>query len=121
MRRVFAYLIKQRCIDRAVIHHFAHSGLIYEDSKYHNAVFIGLDKNGNPRHAHKKSTSINDSSYRGNQSGSDAAFSFHWIGKNDTIYVFEAPIDLMSFISLHARRKPDNLFYDFSYHPAALP
>jgi hypothetical protein len=27
MRRVYAYLIKQRCIDRAVLYHFAHRGL----------------------------------------------------------------------------------------------
>ena len=108
MRRVYAYLIKQRYIDRSVIYQFAHQGLIYEDSKYHNAVFVGLDKDGKPRHAHKKSTSINDSSYRGNQSGSEAAFSFHWIGKNDTIYVFEGPIDLMSFITLHPNRWQEN-------------
>jgi hypothetical protein len=101
MRRVYAYLIKQRCIDRAVIHEFAHCGLLYEDAKYHNAVFVGCDKAGNPRHAHKKSTAIKDSSYRGNQSGSEAAFSFHWNGSSDTIYAFEAPIDMMSFITMY--------------------
>ena len=103
MRRVYAYLIKQRCIERDVIYHFAHHGLLYEDAKYHNAVFVGKDKDGKPRHAHKKSTSINDSSYRGNQSGSDAAFSFHHIGKSDRLYVFEAPIDLLSFLSLYGK------------------
>jgi len=103
MRRVYAYLIKQRCIDRDVIYHFAHLGLIYEDAQYHNAVFVGADKDGQPRHAHKKSTSINDSSYRGNQTGSEAAFSFHHIGKNDTVYTFEAPIDMLSFISLYPK------------------
>jgi hypothetical protein len=101
MRRVYAYLIKQRCIDRAVIYHFAHRGLIYEDAEYHNVVFIGTDKDGTPRHAHKKSTSSNDSSFRANQSGSEAAFSFAHIGESDTVYVFEAPIDMLSYISLH--------------------
>ena len=103
MRRVYAYLIKQRCIDRDVIYHFAHCGLIYEDAQYHNAVFVGADQDGQPRHAHKKSTSINDSSYRGNQTGSEAAFSFHHIGTNDTVYTFEAPIDMLSFISLYPK------------------
>ena len=101
MRRVYAYLIKQRCIDRDVIYHFAHRGLLYEDAQYHNAVFVGTDRDGNPRHAHKKSTSLNDSSYRGNQTGSDAAFSFHHIGRSSTVYVFEAPIDMLSFITMY--------------------
>lgn len=103
MRRVYAYLIKQRCIDRDVLYHFAHRKLIYEDAKYHNAVFVGVDKDGHPRHAHKKSTSLNDSSFRANQTGSEAAFSFHHIGQSDTLYVFEAPIDMLSFISLYPK------------------
>ena len=103
MRRVYAYLIKQRCIDRDVIYHFAHRGLIYEDAQFHNAVFVGADRDGIPRHAHKKSTSLNDSSFRANQTGSEAAFSFHHIGTNDTVYTFEAPIDMLSFISLYPR------------------
>jgi hypothetical protein len=103
MRRVYAYLIKQRCIDRDVLYHFAHRGLIYEDSQYHNAVFVGIDKDGTARHSHKKSTSLNDSSFRANQTGSEAAFSFHHIGQSDTVYTFEAPIDMLSFISLYPK------------------
>jgi hypothetical protein len=103
MRRVYAYLIKQRCIDRDVLYHFAHRGLIYEDSQYHNAVFVGTDKDGHLRHAHKKSTSLNDSSFRANQTGSEAAFSFHHVGTSDTVYTFEAPIDMLSFISLYPK------------------
>jgi hypothetical protein len=103
MRRVYAYLIKQRCIDRDVLYHFAHRGLIYEDTQYHNAVFVGTDKDGHPRHAHKKSTSLNDSSFRANQTGSEAAFSFHHTGTSDTVYTFEAPIDMLSFISLYPK------------------
>jgi hypothetical protein len=101
MRRVYAYLIKQRCIDRDVLHHFAHRGLIYEDAQYHNAVFVGTDQGGKPRHAHKKSTSLNGSSFRANQTGSEAVFSFHHVGQSDTVYTFEAPIDMLSFISLY--------------------
>ncbi|MFA6729996.1 MAG: DUF3991 domain-containing protein [Candidatus Izemoplasmatales bacterium] len=47
MRRVYAYLIKQRCISRDIIYYFAHRELIYEDAQYHNAVFVGIDKDGN--------------------------------------------------------------------------
>ncbi|TWH59579.1 Toprim domain-containing protein [Desulfitobacterium sp. LBE] len=101
MRRVFAYLIKQRFIDRDVITHFAHEKLIYEDKEYHNAVFVGLDENGTARHAHKRGTYTQGEAYKGNVEGSDPRYSFHWIGRSSKLYVFEAPVDMLSFITLH--------------------
>ena len=44
MRRVYAYLVKHRNIDRSVVAHFAREKLLYEDAKYHNAVFVGTDE-----------------------------------------------------------------------------
>lgn len=38
--------------------------------------------------------------YRGNIEGSDPRHSFHYLGGDDTLLVFEAPIDLLSYISL---------------------
>ena len=101
MRRVFAYLIRQRFIDREVLSYFAHKKLIYEDKDYHNAVFVGLDKNGVPRHAHKRGTYTHGEPYKGNVEGSDPKYSFHWIGESSVLYVFEAPVDMLSFITLH--------------------
>jgi hypothetical protein len=101
MRRVFAYLIKQRFIDREVLTHFAHEKLIYEDKEYHNAVFVGVDKNGVPRHAHKRGTYTQGEPYKGNVEGSDPKYSFHRMGESDTLYVFEAPVDMLSFITLN--------------------
>ena len=101
MRRVFAYLIKRRHIDGDIISHFAHSNTLYEDAEHHNAVFVGCDENGNPRHAHKKSTSIKDDSYRGNVTGCRPEFSFHHNGISNRLYVFEAPIDMLAYISLN--------------------
>ncbi|WP_195199101.1 DUF3991 and toprim domain-containing protein [Faecalispora jeddahensis] len=103
MRRVFAYLIKQRCISREVLSEFAKEKLLFEDAEYHNAVFVGFDEKGIARHAHKKSTATG-SSFRINVEGSNPAYSFHYISKNPyphTLFVFEAPIDLLSYISLH--------------------
>ena len=57
-RRVFAYLLKHRHLDREVLTTFVRQGLVYEDQKYHNAVFVGRDQDGTPRHAHKRSTNI---------------------------------------------------------------
>lgn len=101
MKRVYGYLIKERCISSKIIQEFTDKGLIYESEKFHNVVFAGIDENGEIRHAHKKSTFTKGESYRGNETGSDPRFSFHWNGVNDNIYVFEAPIDMLSYISLH--------------------
>lgn len=99
MRRVFAYLLNRRGIDREVLYAFVHKGMIYESADYHNAVFVGFDSNGKPKHAHKRGTG-SESSYKGNVSGSQPEYSFHWSGQSDTLYLFEAPIDMLSFISM---------------------
>lgn len=101
MRRVYAYLMKQRFIDRSVIAHFAKAGTLYEDAQYHNCVFLGADENGTPRHAHKRSTNSYGKSFRINVEGSLPQYSFHHMGTDDQLYVFEAPIDMLSYITLH--------------------
>lgn len=102
MRRVFAYLIKHRHIDRGILSYFARENLIYEDAEYHNAVFVGVDKTGTARHAHKRSTNSYGDTFRINVEGSDPKYSFGYSGAGaKTLYVFEAPIDLLSFISLY--------------------
>lgn len=100
MRRAYAYLLLNRCIDREVLNAFIHNKMIYEDEEYHNAVFVGYDTKGKPRHYHKRGT-LSASSFKGNVSGSVPEYSFHWHGKSDKIFLFEAPIDMLSFISMH--------------------
>lgn len=100
MRRVYAYLLRQRGIDREVLEAFVYRKLIYESADYHNAVFVGIDPKGTPRHAHKRSTA-SQGNFKGNAPGSVPEYSFHWRGADNTIFLFEAPIDLLSFISMH--------------------
>ena len=104
MRRVYAYLMKQRYIDAEVISHFARAKTLYEDSKYHNAVFVGHDGDGVPRHAHKRSTLTVGEVYRGNVESSDPRYSFHHIGTSGRLYVYEAPVDMLSFLTMHPDR-----------------
>lgn len=123
MRRVFAYLMNRRGIDRDVLYAFTHKGMIYESADYHNAVFVGFDQDGIPRHAHKRGSG-SESTYKGNQDGSLPEYSFHWHGQAEPapnsrngvqsdhsyacplqnqggrLYLFEAPIDMLSFISM---------------------
>ena len=101
MRRVYAYLVKHRQIDRDVVSHFAREKLLYEDAKYHNAVFVGMDTDGVPRHAHKRSTNSYGEAFRINVEGSDPRQSFHHIGTNGSLFVFEAPIDMLSYITFY--------------------
>jgi hypothetical protein len=101
MRRVYAYLMKQRCIDADIISHFARAKTLYEDAQHHNAVFVGCDESGVPRHAHKRSTLTIGTPYRGNVASSDPKYSFHHIGGSNRLYVFEAPVDMLSFLTMH--------------------
>lgn len=100
MNRVFAYLVNQRQLDREIVYAFVHRRMIFESARHHNAVFVGYDKDGVPRHAHKRSTA-KEGSYKCNVAGSQPEFSFHWRGPGDRLYLFEAPIDLLSYLTLH--------------------
>lgn len=101
--RVMAYLCKTRKIDPNVVLTFHKAGLVYESSIYHNAVFVGRDKAGVARHANLRGTVTNDKSraFKMNQEGSDPKYSFRWAGTSPYLFVVEAPIDALSFISLH--------------------
>lgn len=101
MHRVFAYLIKQRFIAPEVITHFAKRKLLYEDKEHHNAVFVGADENGVPRQAHKRGTATFGKSFRQTVEGSDTRYSFAHFGESEKLFVFEAPIDMMSYLTLH--------------------
>lgn len=101
MHRVYAYLIKQRFIAPEVITHFAKQHTLYEDKEHHNAVFVGIDENGVPRQASKRSTNSYGNSFRITCQGSDTRYSFAHFGESKRLYVFEAPIDMMSFLTLY--------------------
>ena len=103
MRRVFSYLLQKRLISREVLTAFVREGLVYEDANYHNAVFIGKDEHGVVRHAHQRSTGDRGRPFRANTLGSDPRYSFHWGGTSNRLYVFEAPIDLLSFLTLYPK------------------
>lgn len=100
MRRVFAYLTKQRFINPQIISHFAHEHKIYEDKKFHNVVFVGTDENGVPKQAAVRSTISFGKPFRITVAGSDTNYSFSHFGNDGKLFVFEAPIDMLSFITL---------------------
>lgn len=95
--QVKRYLTEARRIDEDVTGFFLSSGDIYEEAAHHNAVFVGRDENGIPRYAHQRATS---GSFRLDVKGSDKAFNFCYRGEGERLFVFEAPIDLLSFLCL---------------------
>lgn len=94
--RVTDYLFG-RGIDYSLIQECMDKGIIFESRKYHNAVFVGKDKNGTPRYAALRSTL--GSSFKCDASGSDKRYSFRLLSRESTdkVHLFEAAIDLLSY------------------------
>ena len=103
--RVFAYL-RKRGIDKQVINDLIKQGLLYEDALRHNCVFVGKDQSGKAVFASKRGTyDLNGKGFKGDVTGSnkDVGFRLPCSPKEDWVTVFEAPIDLMSFCTLHRK------------------
>ncbi len=102
-RHVFAYL-RKRGVAPQVIRAFLQAGLLYEDAKHHNCVFVGRDASGEPRFASCRGTyDWNGPGFKGDVAGSDKRIAFRLPSRPDLdwVLVFEAPIDLMSYLTLH--------------------
>ena len=96
--RVRQYLMK-RGIDPEIIDYGIRNAMIFETAQYHNAMFVGYDPDGIARYAATRSTFTN---YKGDITGSDKRFSFSFSESNDSpdLHLFEAAIDLLSYVSI---------------------
>ena len=102
-RRVFAYL-RKRGIAAQVIRQFLNAGLLYEDAVHHNCVFVGRNESGQAKYAGLRGTyDLDGPGFKGDAPGSDKStgFSLPHDPRSDLVLVFEAPIDLMSYLTLH--------------------
>lgn len=63
-------------------------------------------------HGHKRGTATygKNQSFRGNIEGSDPLYPFHYKGSSNKVYVFEAPIDMLSYISLNKANWMENSY-----------
>ena len=86
-----------RGIDYQLIQDCIAEGIIFESKQYHNAVFVGRDESGKPKYAALRSTL--GSSFRQDASGSDKRYSFRLLAREptNTVHLFEAAIDLLSY------------------------
>ena len=101
MRRLYAYLCKTRGIAPEVVTHFVRAGVLYEGAEWHNAVFLATDDHGAPKGGLLKSTATH-SRFRQTIEGSDTRYGFHHHGTSGRVYVFEAAVDMLSFITLRS-------------------
>ncbi|MDO4554395.1 MAG: AAA family ATPase [Lachnospiraceae bacterium] len=95
--RIKEYLTKERGIEPELIETFLRLGDVYEEKVHGNVIFVGRDEDGIPRYAHARGIK---EKYRQDISGSDKKYGFCHRGEDDQLFVFEAPIDLLSFICL---------------------
>lgn len=93
--RVSTYLAS-RGIDPEITKWCIDHNLIFETAKYGNVVFVGYDKQGNPKHGSMRSTTT---PYKGDVKGSDKRFAFRLIRAEHPrkVHVFEAVPDLLSY------------------------
>lgn len=97
-KKVMEYLTGTRSLSGEIVRHFVDRGEIYEEEKHHNAVFVGKDASGIPRYAHLRGTGAGQ--FRGDAAGSEKEYGFCHRGTDGQLFVFEAPIDMLSFIQL---------------------
>ena len=100
MHRTFAYLIKTRKIDSDIVQHFVNEKKILETEEYHNTAFCGYDEKGEMKQMHLRST-LPGNRFFMDIDGSDKQYYFRHIGTNSDVYVFEAPIDMLSYITMN--------------------
>ena len=94
---ILNYLTQERKLSPSLVNFFIAAGDIYEDAAHHNVVFMGRDADGHPRYA--SSRGIREK-FRQDAAGAEKAFGFAHRGTDKQLLVFEAPIDLLSFIEL---------------------
>ena len=104
---ILNYLTQERKLSPSLVNFFIVAGDIYEDAAHHNVVFVGRDADGHPRYA--SSRGIREK-FRQDAAGAEKAFGFAHRGTGKQLLVFEAPIDLLSFIELFPKNWPQHSY-----------
>ena len=96
--RVREYLIG-RGIDPEIVNWCIKRGYIFETVKFSNALFVGYDRDRNPKYGAVRATC---GDYKGDVKGSDKRFSFRIVRADHpkNVHVFEAVPDLLSYATI---------------------
>ena len=96
---IIKYLVG-RGIDRDIINECIDKDLIYEDSPYHNVVFVGYDDEKVPKYAGIRASSSRR--FMQDAYGSNKQYSFELKAENESnsLHLFESAIDLLSYATM---------------------
>ena len=102
-KRVIGYLVKTRGIDYQIVKDLIEQGLIYQDDK-NNVVFLWVKDDEIVGYNSRGTTNL--SNFKQNGVGSDFSIGFQVkIGSRvDKVLIFEAPIDLLSMMTIKKRQ-----------------
>lgn len=113
---IMEYLVDQRKLDKDIVSEFIKRGDIYQEKDNQRVVFVGRDSEGNPRYASWRNAGAEQ--LRGDVSGSQKEYCFKSVAFWDEdkqrkrlarkLYVFESPIDLLSFLTLYPKYWHEN-------------
>ncbi len=122
-RRVFAYLIKTRGIDRDIVKACIDNGSIYQSKEviprgdkeftFNNCIFVGFDTENNPRYASQRSMNDNINvsfkPFKQDVKNSEKDYGFLIKGNDNAewLSVCEAPIDALSIATLNKQKYID--------------
>lgn len=107
-RNLFAYLLKTRKLDSEIVQYCVDQKLIYQDERC-NCVFVGYDDNREPASAFLRGSN-EYAPFKMLVEGSQAEYGFTLPGTNSRLFIFESPIDLLSYMTLKNIRNP--LYFD---------
>ena len=112
-KNLYAYLMKERMLDKDIITDFVKKGILYQTTseytaneknyKNENIVFLHKTEDGTVCGASEQGTK-SDKRFKKNYEGTDKDLGFMYkkgYVPDKIVYLFEAPIDLMSFVQLH--------------------
>ena len=95
--------LESRGIDSGIIKYCIETNRLYESYPRHNVIFVGFDTESTPKYAMQRGCGTD---FIGEVYGSDKRFSFSIPTRKaqsnggKTLYIFESPIDLLSFATL---------------------
>ena len=109
-KQLAGYLLSERKLNLQVVKHFAKTGSIYQTKEmsasgkeFSNLAFALKNFKGEEVGAIKRS--FTKDGFKGNHKNSNTDFGFNHAGNSGKLFVFESPIDMLSYISFMENSK----------------
>ena len=117
INQAYSYLVKTRKINKELVNECIKCGIIrqFKEKNHVYVGFIGKDINDNPKYLMLRST-LTNSSFKKEYENSSKNYGFKIFNKESVysidskknIYIFESPIDLLSYMTLNPKKTLEN-------------